>query len=473
MRKGFNYKLVKFDFLQKHLNNLDVLHLALIFLIFASISINIWQLKNPFTEETTTSLEANDYSLSSSLEKNEIETLSENIIDETKKIIPATPNVTEEESLVPEISNIAEDTYAIFTIKRGDTLYKIFNDAGISPNDSHRIFREIKKIFKVGRLQIGDTVEINFANTDDNDYYSIPKSIILNSHLKKIEILYNEATNKYTGKTVKAPIELKNRLISSEIKGNLYTSAQKKGLDKTTIANFISLFSHNIDFQRDIRDGDAFTLLEEYYETPEGKKLNNKKIVYAALNVKGKHIEMFRHENENGSAEYYDRDGNNIRKTLLQTPVNGARISGRFGMRKHPVLGYSRMHKGLDYAAPRGTPILAAGDGTVVFTKRSKGYGKYIKIKHSANYATLYAHLDKFAKGMRAGRRVTQGEVIGYVGSTGLATGPHLHYEVHVKGKQVNPATVKFSKAPPLDTNKMVAFKESVKSIDTLISNHG
>jgi murein DD-endopeptidase MepM/ murein hydrolase activator NlpD len=267
------------------------------------------------------------------------------------------------------------------------------------------------------------------------------------------------------------PLEWKVKLVTGKISDNLMSSARAAGIEYSVITKLVSLYSHTIDFQRDIRDGDEFKIMYEYQTNYRDSVMKNPRVLYSYLKVRGSKRELYRDSN---SEMYYDQAGKSIKKVLLKTPISGARISSRFGPRKHPVLGYSRMHKGLDYAAPKGTPIYAAGDGVIQFVKSSSsGYGKHIKVRHNSTYSTLYGHMSRFASNVKSGTRVKQGQIIGYVGATGLASGPHLHYEVHKDGKQINPTNVDSSIIVPLSGNKLVAFKKDVNKIDTMLAKLG
>ncbi|AEI88593.1 putative peptidase M23 [Candidatus Midichloria mitochondrii IricVA] len=237
--------------------------------------------------------------------------------------------------------------------------------------------------------------------------------------------------------------------------------------------DFINIFSHQIDFQRDLEFGSKFKVVHEYQINDKGKKIKDGRIMYASLQVKDRNIEVYMHEFSDGTFGYFNKDGSSIKKALLRTPVKSATVSSGFGMRKHPILGYSRMHRGLDYAAPRGTPVIASGDGVIEIMKYHSNYGRYVKIRHNKKYSTLYAHLDRFSSKFSAGSRVKQGEVIGYVGSTGMSTGPHLHYEVHVDGKQVNPAKITIiPKSLNLEDQQLVAFKAKQTEINKLLNEN-
>jgi murein DD-endopeptidase MepM/ murein hydrolase activator NlpD len=369
---------------------------------------------------------------------------------------------------------VSDDSLILFTVQSGDTLFKIFSDAGIAPTESHFISNSINKVYEVSKLKIGNQVEVKFLQEPDKpeneDYYSKVKYIKVITDDKVIEVDYHQDKNEYEAKLVEIPLTLKETFSQGEINDSLYISATNAGVSPYAVMDFIKLFSYDVDFQRDIKPGDKFEVYYNYLANHKDQKIRDGNIVYASLSLGGKKKEIFRYEDNEGNTDYYNRTGENIRKTLLKTPINGAKISSGFGMRKHPILGFSRMHKGLDYAAPRGTPVLAAGDGIIQFVKTSKtGYGKHVKIKHSSKYATLYAHLDRFSTGIKKGTRVSQGDVIGFVGATGLASGPHLHYEVHERENQVNPSKISFPKLPPLSNQKLKVFQTHLKNIDEML----
>jgi murein DD-endopeptidase MepM/ murein hydrolase activator NlpD len=229
----------------------------------------------------------------------------------------------------------------------------------------------------------------------------------------------------------------------------------------------IKAFSYDVDFEREIQPGDRFEVVYERYEDEHGRLARSGNLLYAALVQNGVAKEIFRFEDSEGHIDIYNARGESVRKELLRTPLDIVRITSKFGMRKHPVLGYSKMHKGVDFAASTGTPIFAAGDGVIVKRGKQRGYGNYIQIKHNSKYATAYAHMSRFAKGLKQGSKVHQGDVIGYVGSTGMATGPHLHYEVLVDGTQINPTTVKLAgrKLQGKDLRRFEALKADMKAL--------
>jgi len=226
------------------------------------------------------------------------------------------------------------------------------------------------------------------------------------------------------------------------IKNNLYSSAIEAKINPDTIIEFARIFGFEIDFQRDIRKNDYFRIVYDKYFDERGEYIKSGPIHYAYMSVNGREIVLYKFGDDKDYS-YYDSNGNSVEKALMKTPINGARLSSSFGMRKHPILGFNKMHKGTDFAAPSGTPIMASGSGTITRARWCGGGGNCIKIKHNSTYETIYAHMKNFAKGIKEGRKVKQGQIIGYVGSTGRSTGPHLHYEVLINGKQVNSQKLK------------------------------
>ncbi|HXV73814.1 MAG TPA: M23 family metallopeptidase, partial [Sphingomonadales bacterium] len=251
------------------------------------------------------------------------------------------------------------------------------------------------------------------------------------------------------------------------IEDSLYLAALREGVPLPVVAEMIRLFSFDVDFQRDIWAGDSFRLYYERALTREGVAEPGGRIVAASLNLRGKELRYFRFTDAAGDVEYYTADGQSARKMLMKTPIDGARLSSRYGMRKHPILGYNRMHKGMDFAAPTGTPIYAAGNGVVEKAAAWGSYGNYVRIRHNSTYSTAYGHLSKYASGVKAGTRVRQGQIIGYVGATGGASGPHLHYEILVNGAQVNPSALRFPKEKSLEGDELASFRVAVSASES------
>lgn len=261
----------------------------------------------------------------------------------------------------------------------------------------------------------------------------------------------------------------KEVVIKNVIKNNLYSSAITAGIEPNIIVEFARIFGFEVDFQRDIRKGDWFEILYEKFEDDNNKVRDTGKIIYASMFVNGEEINLYNFKYKN-LEDYYDIRGKSITKSLMKTPINGARLSSSFGMRKHPILGYNKMHRGTDFAAPSGTPIMASGTGTVTRARWCGGGGNCVKIKHNSTYETIYAHMKAFAKGIKEGKKVKQGQIIGYVGSTGLSTGPHLHYEVIVNGKKVNSQKLKLPSGKILKGEERKQFEIDRIKIDLKLS---
>ncbi|MEW5687404.1 MAG: M23 family metallopeptidase [Pseudomonadota bacterium] len=252
-----------------------------------------------------------------------------------------------------------------------------------------------------------------------------------------------------------------------EITGSLYESAQRLGATPGITAQVAKLFAHKLDFQRDIQPGDDFRLVFDRKVTESGRTIETGELEYAELHG----VKFFRFERDDGQVDYFDEQGKNVRGFLLRTPIDGARLTSKFGLRRHPILGYARAHQGVDFGAGHGTPILAAGDGVVVKASRWRGYGNWLQIRHSGGWDTGYAHISRFAKGVKPGTKVRQGQVVAYVGSTGLSTGPHLHYEVWQRGQRVNPVGAKVPQGTVLAGGELNRFKASKARIERLLAD--
>lgn len=250
-----------------------------------------------------------------------------------------------------------------------------------------------------------------------------------------------------------------------EIHGSLYESAARLGANPSVVGSVVKLFSHKIDFDRDLKAGDDFTMVFDRKITESGRTISTGELEYASI----KGVQFYRFERAGGDVQYFDENGKNIKGFLLRTPVDNARMTSRFGMRRHPILGYNRMHQGIDFGAGSGTPVFAAGDGVVVEARRWGGYGNWVRIRHSGGFETGYAHLSRFGKGIRAGQRIKQGQVVAYVGSTGASTGPHLHYEIWQHGKRVNPVGAKVPQGTVLAGSELAAFRAQKARIDSLV----
>jgi len=252
------------------------------------------------------------------------------------------------------------------------------------------------------------------------------------------------------------------------VQTSLYDSLIAGGATDREVSAFADVFAYDVDFQRDIHPGDGVELVFERFRDDEGRTVKTGDLLFVSLDVRGESKSFYRFKRRDGDTDWYDAAGRSARKALMKTPINGARLSSGFGMRRHPILGYSLLHKGTDFAAPPGTPIMAAGDGVIVRAGGFGSYGNYVRIRHSDGYETAYAHMSRFGRGIRPGVSVRQRQIIGYVGTTGRSTGPHLHYEVLLRGQQMNPMNLKGKTGSNLDARDLAAFKEERARVDAL-----
>ena len=325
-----------------------------------------------------------------------------------------------------------------YIIKNNDSIEKILKNFNILQKDIKEISLKLKQK-KLTNIYSGRTLSIISKKLEDGTN-TVVNIVYPLSSTSRIEI--RKFQNEFIVKENILKLYKKEVVINNKIDSSLYNAAVEAGVEPNIIIEFARIFGFEVDFQRDIRKGDHFEIFYEKFEDDNNKVRDTGKIIYASMTVNGEEINLYNFEFK-GDEEYYDIKGKSITKSLMKTPINGARLSSSFGMRKHPILGYNKMHKGTDFAAPSGTPIMASGTGTITRARWCGGGGNCVKIKHNSTYETVYAHMKAFAKGIREGKKVKQGQIIGYVGSTGLSTGPHLHYEVIVNGKKVNSQKLK------------------------------
>ncbi len=352
-----------------------------------------------------------------------------------------------------------------YVIKNNDTLEKILKNLKVRNSDINDISDKLRKK-KLTNIYSGKKLVLIVKKLDGGSN-SIVNLIYPINNTTSIEI--RKSKDGFVVKENILQLYKKEVVVKNVIKNNLYSSAVESGIEPNIIVEFARVFGFEVDFQRDIRKGDWFEILYEKFEDDNNKVRDTGKIIYASMYVNGEEINLYNFKFKN-EEEYYDIKGKSITKSLMKTPINGARLSSSFGMRKHPILGYNRMHKGTDFAAPSGTPIMASGSGTVTRARWCGGGGNCVKIKHNSTYETIYAHMKSFAKGVKEGKKVKQGQIIGYVGSTGLSTGPHLHYEVLVNGKKVNSQKLKLPSGKTLKGEERKQFEIDRIKIDLKLS---
>ena len=355
-----------------------------------------------------------------------------------------------------------------YTSKNGDTYESIINGLNISKVEKDLILKTIKKQKALKILKVNQKFSFKI---DRLDTVKIIEFKIETG--KKNEMIFSRSKEKkkFISKIIQKNLKKVNGYYEASITNSLYNSAIKIGIRPNIIIEFARLYGFQVDFQRDIWKEDSFQIIFEEFYDDKNKLIDTGEIIYANLILQDKNLQLYRFEFQEKKIDYFDENGNSIRKTLMKTPINGARLSSSFGKRKHPILGYTKMHTGTDFAAPMGTPIMASGDGVVTKAAWCGGGGNCVKIRHNSTYQTVYAHLSKFGRGIKKGVRVKQGQIIGYVGSTGLSTGPHLHYEVIENGKKVNSQKLKLPSGKILKGNERKDFEVSKIKIDVLKSD--
>ena len=365
--------------------------------------------------------------------------------------------------LVSKINSPYEEINYI--IQNNDTLETILRKFKVKNEDVKNISDKLKQknfanIYSGKKLNLVIKKLEGEVNTVVNIIYTVNNTTSIEIRKSKNNFVITENILQLYKKEV---------VVRNIIKNNLYSSAMEVGIEPNIIVEFARVFGFEVDFQRDIRKGDWFEILYEKFEDDNNKVRDTGKIIYASMYVNGEEINLYNFK-YNNEEEFYDIKGKSITKSLMKTPINGARLSSSFGMRKHPILGYNKMHRGTDFAAPSGTPIMASGSGIVTRARWCGGGGNCVKIKHNSTYQTIYAHMKAFAKGIKEGRKVKQGQIIGYVGSTGLSTGPHLHYEVIVNGKKVNSQKLKLPSGKTLRGEERKQFEIDRIKIDLKLS---
>ena len=358
-------------------------------------------------------------------------------------------------------------------VGRGDTVMRLLLRADVPRNQAAAAIAAMRKVYDPRRIVPGQKLVVTYLAGDAGleDRNISLRGIDLVTGPGKTVVVTRKASG-YRARRVEAPTEIRLARVGGKISSSLYRAAEKADMPLPILLQLVRVFSWDVDFQREIRAGDSFDVAWKSLYTPEGLLVDHGDMVYASLTLRGKRLELYRFESRHGT-DYFDRKGAGARKPLLRTPIDGARLSSRYGKRRHPILGYTRMHRGVDFAARPGTPIFAAGDGRVAYAGRKGTYGIYVRIRHNERYQTAYAHMRAIRRGIRRGARVNQGQVIGYVGSTGRSTGPHLHYEILIDGRQVNPMRVAMTPQLRLKGEELAAFHVYRGSLERQLARIG
>ena len=392
----------------------------------------------------------------SSYKKNQIAAL-ENIIENIylKKTTDLFIN-----SLKPRFETIN------YIIETGDTFEKILNEINVPKNEKIKILKKISKFKFVNKLYKNQKISFK---VDRKNPIKILGFSVQTSKTKTINFYRNTAIDDFEYKEIEKNLKQIIVFKEAEITSSLYSSAIDIGIQPNVIIDFARIYGFQVDFQRDIWKDDSFQLVYETFLDGNGKILETGNIIYANLILQGRENPLYIFKNKK-DYDHFDQFGKSIRKSLMKTPINGARLSSSFGIRKHPILGFNKMHKGTDFAAPMGTPIMASGEGKIVRARWCGGGGNCVKIKHNSTYSTVYAHMSKFGRNIKEGVRIKQGQIIGYVGSTGMSTGPHLHYEVIENGRKINSQKLKLPSGKILKGKERELFEIEKIKINVLKS---
>ena len=352
-----------------------------------------------------------------------------------------------------------------YKIENNDSIEKILNKFKVNTKEINLIIEKLREK-KLTNIYAGRELSIILKKSADSKNTIVSILYPINNTLS-VEI--RKKKDKFTIKENILKLYKKEVVVKNTINNNLYSAATEVAIEPNIIIEFARIYGFEVDFQRDIRKGDTFEIYYEKFLDDENVVRDTGKIIFAHMNVNNREINLYNFKDKN-EIGFYDINGKSIVKSLMKTPINGARLSSSFGMRKHPILGFNKMHRGTDFAAPTGTPIMASGSGTVTRARWCGGGGNCVKIRHNSTYETIYAHMSKFAAGIKEGKKVKQGQIIGYVGSTGMSTGPHLHYEVVVNGKKVNSQKLKLPSGKILKGEARKRFEIERIKIDLKIS---
>ena len=370
---------------------------------------------------------------------------------------------------IAEVTSRPAAEIKIVNVRKGDTLMKALTRAGAPRREAHEAISVLNDVFDPRRLRIGQEIRLALAPLQGKTKQDRLLSVHIATAVDREVNVQRGETGFVSEKVVR---QLDKGFVRAKgiIKNSLFLAARRNGVPIGVLMEMIRIFSWDVDFQRDIQRGDSFEVFFERFHDDEARPVKEGNVLYAAMTLSGTKVQLFRHVLKDGIVDYFNEKGQSARKALLRTPVNGARLSSRYGKRRHPILGYSKMHRGLDFAAPSGTPIMAGGDGVVEMAQRNGAYGRYIRIRHHSGFKTAYAHLKGYKRGIRRGKRVTQGQIIGYIGTSGRSTGPHLHYEILKNKRQINPLSLKLPTGRKLKKKALIRFEATRDEISTAMA---
>ncbi|GIL41643.1 hypothetical protein TMPK1_38800 [Rhodospirillales bacterium TMPK1] len=354
-------------------------------------------------------------------------------------------------------------------LEDGDTLTALLVRNEVSGDEARATIEAMKSAYDVRKARAGQSFTLLFDRSQPQSF----RGIEFDPDAERTVSVTRNSGVQFAATTAKRALSSRTVAARGTIRSSLFEAAANAAVPSQVLQGMIKAFSYDVDFQRDLQPGDKFEVMYDMQMTDAGEPVRSGELLYAQLTLSGKVKQVYAYKHEDGSVDFYDRTGKSVRKSLLRTPVDGAKLTSAFGMRRHPLLGFTRMHKGVDFGVPQGTPVYAAGDGTVDHANWAGGYGRLIKVKHNAQMTTAYAHLSRFAANIQPGAHVRQGQVIGYVGTTGNSTGPHLHYEVMKNGEQVNPNNTMLPAGTNLEGRDLVAFAKVIGDRETQVASLG
>jgi murein DD-endopeptidase MepM/ murein hydrolase activator NlpD len=369
-------------------------------------------------------------------------------------------------------TDIVPDTPYRYTVRMrgGETLSGLLTKTGFTQAETHAAISALRAHYDPRHIDKGQEVTLTFLPERSGKDVGTLLGLTLAPDYTRDVVVRRTQSGDFAASVEKKNLNRRHAFVGGTIQHSLYVAGKKAKVPNAVLAELIRAYSWDVDFQRDIHAGDSFEVFYEHLTDDEDNFIYAGDIKYAVLKTNGSILKIYRYTTTDGATDYFNEMGKSARKALLRTPIDGARLSSHFGPRRHPILGYTKIHQGVDFAAPQGTPIYAAGDGTIVRIGRNGAYGKYVQIRHTRTHATAYAHMRGFARGLKRGNRVKQGQIIGYVGTTGRSTGPHLHYEILKEGRRVNPMKIRMPSGQQLAGAELKRFRTAKDFTDRRIA---
>ncbi len=382
----------------------------------------------------------------------------------------AMPDTTAEAEADDSAAPVGPAVAQVVRVRRGDTLIELLLRHGVSRAEAHEAATALREVMDLRALKPGQEITLSFAQPGGESEGWMLKAAQITPRPDHDVSLSRDEEGKFSAERKDKDLTQQLAFVEGAVRSSLFEAGTESGVPAKLMVELIRAFSYDVDFQRDIQPGDRFAIAFERFVDESGKAVQDGEVLFGALTLSGVTRRVYRFQAANGLVDYYNEKGESVRKALLRTPIDGARLTSGFGNRHHPILGYTAFHRGVDFGAGIGTPIQAAGDGAVEQAGWNGAYGNYVRIRHNGEYSTAYAHMSQIASKLKVGQPIRQGQVIGYVGSTGRSTGPHLHYEILRRGTQINPVGVKFPTGRKLEGTEQAQYQRVLKGIDQQIA---